>query len=223
MILKQGQIIDNKWNVVYPIKENPYAESYRVEDESGNPYFMKIYRLKNTPEKLIEQGDVKEIMWSLAIKHKNIISLVDNGGYSNEEGECRYMVANYFSGELLSEMLQREGKIDPSVATKIFIEMLEGLQYMHNMPGGCLHNDITPTNVMLSSKTGGTAELIDLGHVSQGFMGTPPFDLRSYRRVLHDAHGPSALGRGIQARNDAQREDQNRPEGPQRAGRNQCR
>ena len=176
MILKQGQIIDNKWNVVYPIKENPYAESYRVEDESGNPYFMKIYRLKNTPEKLIEQGDVKEIMWSLAIKHKNIISLVDNGGYSNEEGECRYMVANYFSGELLSEMLQREGKIDPSVATKIFIEMLEGLQYMHNMPGGCLHNDITPTNVMLSSKTGGTAELIDLGHVSQGFMGTPPFD-----------------------------------------------
>ena len=34
-----------------------------------------------------------------------------------------------------------------------------------------LHNDINPTNVMLSSKTGGTAELIDMGHMSPCFMG----------------------------------------------------
>ena len=176
MILKQGQIIDNKWHVVYLIKANPYAESYRVEDESGNPYFMKIYRLKNTPEKLIENGTVWEIVWSLFIKHKNIISMIDNGGYKDEEGECRYLVANYFSGELLSELIQRKGKLPAKRATKIFLEMLQGLQYMHNMKSGCLHNDINPTNVMLSSKTGGTAELIDLGHVSTYFMGTPPFD-----------------------------------------------
>ncbi len=176
MILKEGQFIDNKWHVVYLIKNNPYAESYRVEDESGNPYFMKIYRLKNTPEKLIENGSVKEIAWSLVIKHKNIISLVDNGSYSDEEGDCCYLVANYFSGELLSEMIQRKGKLSVKTATRIFLEMLQGLQYMHNLGSGCLHNDITPTNVMLSSKTGGTAELIDLGHVSAFFMGTPPFD-----------------------------------------------
>ncbi len=94
MILKQGQIIGNRWHVVYPIKENPYAESYRVEDESGNPYFMKIYRLKNTPEKLIQQNAVNEIIWSVNIKHKNIISSIDNGAYSDDEGECRYLVAN---------------------------------------------------------------------------------------------------------------------------------
>ena len=176
MILKQGQIIDNKWHVVYLIKANLYAESYRVENESGTPYFMKIYRLKNTPEKLIENGTVWEIVWSMFIKHKNIISMVDNGGYKDEEGDCRYLVANYFSGELLSELIQRKGKLTAKRATKIFLEMLQGLQYMHNMKSGCLHNDINPTNVMLSSKTGGTAELIDLGHVSTYFMGTPPFD-----------------------------------------------
>ena len=176
MILNQGQTINNKWQVVYLIKNNPYAESYRVDDESGNPYFMKIYRLKDTPEKLINNGEILEIQCSLNIKHKNIISVVDHGSYSDEGGECHYLVANYFSGELLSEMIQRKGKLSAKSAIKIFLEMLQGLQYLHNLNPGCLHNDITPTNVMLSSKTGGIAELIDLGHMSGFFMGNPQFD-----------------------------------------------
>ena len=177
MILKQGQIIDNRWNVVYLIKENPYAESYRVEDESGNPYFLKIYRIKNAPEKVINKdGTVKEIAYSRMINHKNIISYIADGTYQDEAGDCQYLVATYFSGELLSEVIQREKKIAPDAAVKIMIEMLEGLMYLHEQPGVLLHNDINPTNVMLSSKTNGTAELIDLGHISNYVMGTTPFD-----------------------------------------------
>ena len=178
MILKEGQTIGNKWHVVYLIKENPYAESYRVEDEGGNPYFMKIYRLKNTPDKLIKDGEVTEIAICRQLSHKNIVSYIDDGVYNDEAGECHYMICTYFSGELLSEMLQRKKKkkLDKKTAVKIFIEMLQGLQYLHERPGVLLHNDINPTNVMLSSKTGGVAELIDMGHVSSCFMGTPPFD-----------------------------------------------
>ena len=176
MILKEGQIVDNRWHVVYLIKENLYAESYRVEDENGNPYFMKVYRLKNTPDRLIIDGNVAEILACRQLNHKNIVSYIADGTCSDEAGECRYLVATYFSGELLSEKLQRKGKLGKKTAVKIFIEMLEGLQYLHERPGVLLHNDINPTNVMLSSKTGGVAELIDMGHISPCFMGTPPFD-----------------------------------------------
>ncbi len=199
MILKEGQIVNNRWNVVYLIKENPYVESYRVEDESGNPYYMKIYRLKNTPEKLIHDGQVTEISMCQLINHKNIISCIDHGTHNDEAGECRYLVANYFSGELLSEMLQREGKLDTATATKIFIEMLQGIQYLHDMPGVLLHNDINPTNVMLSSKTGGIAELIDMGHVSFCFMGNAPFDTADLDPRY--ASGQSFLGK-YDERND---------------------
>ena len=194
MILKEGQPI-GKWHVVYLIKENPYAESYRVEDESGNPYFLKIYRLKNTPDKLIQNGEVTEIAISRQINHKNIISYIDDGVYNDEAGECRYLVATYFSGELLSELLQRKKnkKLNKTTAVKIFIEMLQGLQYLHEQPGILLHNDINPTNVMLSSKTGGTAELIDLGHVSQCFMGNAPFDMADLDPRY--ASGQSFLGK----------------------------
>ena len=201
MILKPEQIIDNKWHVVYLIKENPYAESYRIEDESGNPYFLKIYRLKNTPEKLLRNGEVAEIATCRQLQHKNIVSYIADGIYNDDAGECHYMVATYFSGELLSELLQhkRKKKLEPKAAVKIFIEMLQGLQYLHERPGVLLHNDINPTNVMLSSKTGGTAELIDMGHVSPCFMGTPPFDTADLDPRF--ASGQSILGK-YDERND---------------------
>ncbi len=200
MILKEGQPIGEKWHVVYLIKENPYAESYRIEDESGNPYFMKIYRLKNTPEKLIlPDGDVAEIAACRQLNHKNIVSYIADGAYQDEAGECRYLIATYFSGELLSEMLHREGRLDKDTAVKIFVEMLEGLQYLHERPGVLLHNDINPTNVMLSSKTGGVAELIDMGHLSPCFMGNPPFDTADLDPRY--ASGQSFLGK-YDERND---------------------
>ncbi len=200
MILKEGQPI-GQWHVVYLIKENPYAESYRVEDESGNPYFMKIYRLKNTPDKLIRNGEVNEIAICRQLSHKNIVSIIDDGVYDDKAGECQYMVCTYFSGELLSEMLQRKKKkkLDKKTAVKIFIEMLQGLQYLHERPGVLLHNDINPTNVMLSKKTGGTAELIDLGHVSSRFMGNALFDTADLDPRY--ASGQSFLGK-YDERND---------------------
>ena len=200
MILKEGQPID-KWHVVYLIKENPYAESYRVEDESGNPYFLKIYRLKNTPDKLIQNGEIAEIATCRQLQHKNIVSYIADGVYNDEAGECPYLVATYFSGELLSEMLQhkKKKKLELKTAVKIFIEMLQGLQYLHERPGILLHNDINPTNVMLSSKTRGTAELIDMGHVSSCFMGNAPFDTADLDPRY--ASGQSFLGK-YDERND---------------------
>lgn len=201
MILKQGQPIGNRWHVVYLIKENPYAESYRVEDESGNPYFLKIYRLKNTPMKLIEDGEVAEIAYCRQLEHKNIVSYIDDGIYNDEAGECRYLIATYFDGELLSELLQRKKKkkLDQKTAVKIFLEMLQGLQYLHEQPGVLLHNDINPTNVMLSAKTGGVAELIDMGHISTCFMGNAPFDTADLDPRY--ASGQSFLGK-YDERND---------------------
>ena len=57
------------------------------------------------------------------------------------------MVTNYFTGELLSEKIFREGKVAVEEAVSIFTGILEGLKYLHHMR--LIHNDITPKNVML--------------------------------------------------------------------------
>lgn len=174
-ILTRGQQID-RYKVQSLIKESLYAETYRVEDEDGNPFFMKVFVIKRMPEKLInaETGTVSEIENCQKMKHKNIISFIGNGTIDSEESTCQYYVTNYFSGELLAEKLQREGKIGSSEALSIFRAILEGLQYMHSE--GLCHNDITPRNIMLSATTNGVPEIIDLGHISKRCTGKVPFE-----------------------------------------------
>ena len=157
------------------IKENIYTESYRIEDADGNPYFLKLFIIKRLPEKMLNtsSGEVLEIEHCRLMKHKNIISYISSGIYDSvEEGTCQYYITAYFHGELLTEKIQREGKIDTGTALRIFREMLEGLKFMHNLELN--HNDITPRNIMLPAN--GPAEVIDLGHVSGRCNGKVPFD-----------------------------------------------
>lgn len=175
--IKNGQNI-GKYTIQNLIKENAYTETYRAEDEDNHPYFFKLFVAKRMPEKLInsETGKVLEIEYVQKFNHRNIISYVDSGSYEAEEGSCQYYVTNYFSGELLAERIQREGHLKAEEALSIFREVLNGLDYMHSLSPSLSHNDITPRNIMLSATTGGTPEIIDLGHVSTACNGKTAFD-----------------------------------------------
>ena len=174
-IVKNGQII-GKYTVQSIIKENAYTETYRAEDEDGNAFFFKLFVVKRMPEKLLnpETGKVCEIEYCQKLNHRGIASYVDSGTYEAEEGSCQYYLTNYFHGELLSERIRREGKLSGDEALRIYRQMLEALQFMHELSPSLSHNDITPRNVMLAPD--GAVEIIDLGHVSPPCNGIAPFD-----------------------------------------------
>ena len=174
-LLSRGEQIGG-YTVQSLIKENLYTETYRVENEDANPFFLKVFVKKRLPEKLLAPGTgtVLEIEYCQRLKHRNIVSFIGKGTIDKDEGECPYYVTNYFSGELLAEKLQRDGKIGEIEALAIFRSILDGLQYMHEK--GLYHNDITPRNIMLPTVPKGTPEIIDLGHTSERCTGKVPFD-----------------------------------------------
>lgn len=174
-ILNRGERIE-KYVVQNLIKENLYTETYRVEDEDMNPYFLKLFVTKRMPEKLMNPDTnlVFEIEYSQKMRHKHIISFVDSGSIEKEEGLCQYYITNYFTGELLYENIRNNGRVDEAKAIEIYKCLLDGLKYMHQL--GICHNDITPRNIMLSAVTNGVPEIIDLGHTSGKCSGKVPFD-----------------------------------------------
>ena len=183
-ILTNNQRIGN-YEVKRLIKENNYCETYRVEDDKEESFFLKLFVLKNTPEKMLdEEHHLSCIHLMSKLRHKNIVTYVEHGIYQNEEvGDCEYVVTNYFSGELLVDKIQREGRLPADEAAGIMKEVLEGLKYMHKR--NIFHNDITPRNIMLSERTGGTAELIDMSHISKFVGGSPLFDTSDLDERYH--------------------------------------
>ena len=169
------------------IKANQYTETYRVEDSNGNPYFLKLFVLKRLPRQLMdkENSQVKEIKYCQSLRHKNIVSFVDAGECESDEGTCQYYVSNYFSGDVLAERGGRQGPLSEDEAVKIFRGILEGLKYLHTQSPVLCHNDLDPTNIMLSEVNGLEPEIIDMGHLSERCVGTVWFDTADIDPLYH--------------------------------------
>lgn len=188
-LLNKDQVV-NGYSIENVIKENEYTETYKVADENGNHYFLKLYILKRTPSKIIdENGEVLEIRLSRSIKQVNIVSYITDGVIDTELGECRYLVTNYFTGDVLSDKVLTNGPLSQEEALGIFRGILNGLKYLHDR--GLSHNDITPANIMLSENLKGVPEIIDLGHVSRECRGKVSFEV-SDLDVYYCANGTAA-------------------------------
>ena len=159
------------------IKSNAYTETYRVEDSDSHPYFLKLFLMNNLPSQLLddESKEVKEIGYSSHLSQRNIVSFINKGSVRREEGDLQYYVTNYFKGVVLTDYVNRNGRLQEERAEKIFREILAGLKYLHSQMPVLLHNDIDPSNIMLS-ETNEEAIIIDMGHVSERCTGLVHFD-----------------------------------------------
>ena len=175
-VLKENARLD-KYLAQSLIKENEYTETYRVIDDNDNIYFLKLYILKKTPERLMDTAthEVYTIERCKKLVNENIVSFIDSGKVHLDCGECHYFVTNYFTGDVLMDKLAREGRMDADTALNIYRGILNGLGYLHRQ--GLCHNDITPRNIMLSKVAGGIPEIIDMGHTAPRCNGKTPFEV----------------------------------------------
>ena len=103
-VLESGQRVDG-YLVQSLIKANVYTETYRVEDEAHQPFFMKVYIMKLVPQMLInpQSGVILEIEYSQRIKSRNVVSFISSGNISTPQSDCQYYTTNYVTGELLAD------------------------------------------------------------------------------------------------------------------------
>lgn len=73
-----------------------------------------------------------------------------------------YLVMEYIDGETLDDELRRAGgELAPGRVIQIAIQILETLEYLHNLDPPVIYRDLKPSNVMLTAE--GQAKLIDFG------------------------------------------------------------
>lgn len=169
------------------IKANHYTETYRVVDGDNRPFFLKLFILNNLPAKLMNPDTkcVREIEYCRQLKHRNIVSYVNDGALDKESGSYQYYLTDYFAGAVLADRLHTKGTMSEEEALRIFRAILAGLQYMHAQATPICHNDITPANIVLNDAMDGEAVIIDLGHTSTPCAGIAEFDTNDLDVLYH--------------------------------------
>ena len=169
------------------IKANHYTETYRVVDSDSRPFFLKLFILNNLPAKLMnpETKCVREIEYCRQLKHRNIVSYVNDGAVDKESGSYQYYLTDYFAGAVLADRLHTKGTMSEEEALRTFRAILAGLQYMHAQATPICHNDITPANIVLNDAMDGEAVIIDLGHTCTPCAGVAEFDTNDLDVLYH--------------------------------------
>jgi len=164
-ILPKNFSVDEKYSVILFIKQGSNAETYRVKGKDGKLYFLKLFSYSKLHRSAFDsENNLLEIEFLKSIKHPNIVSYKDSGELIYEGKKFGYLVLNFIAGETLAEKISRE-KIESVYDLKQIIgDVLNGLNYLHNLHDPIIHNEITPQNIMLDlSGAIPQAKIIDFG------------------------------------------------------------
>lgn len=150
--------------------ERTLDAKYRLERALGRGGFGVVYeatdlRLQRRVAAKVMMGssfgDVtalrrfeREARAAARIDHRHITRVHDYGALGSGGA---YLIMELVAGRTWREELKRFGVIAPGRAAEWFGQLLEGLQFAHNM--GVVHRDLKPENVMIVEARGGGDEL----------------------------------------------------------------
>jgi len=178
-ILSKGFCIDGKYNVLLFIKQGSNAETYRVKGNDGKLYFVKLfYYAKLLRSAFDTENNLLEIEILKKARHENIVSYKDSGELIYEGKKYGFLVLDFIAGETIAERINRESFSIYFDVKQIVVDILKGLDYLHNLPDPIIHNEVTPQNIMLDlSGDIPKAIIIDFGYARSFHQSTKSYNM----------------------------------------------
>ena len=168
--LAPGTKLD-RYELVCPIGEGGMAIVW-IARQAGKFGFQKLVAVKTilprfAADPRFQRMFIDEARIASRIDHVNVALILDVG----EKDDIAYLVMEYVEGESLQRMqraAQKKGmRIPPGVLLRVMADVCAGLHAAHELcdergqPRGVIHRDVSPQNVLVSTK--GVAKLIDFG------------------------------------------------------------
>lgn len=185
-IKNRNRVILQKYVTLAKLGEGGMGAVYKAWDSSLNRFAaIKIILVspENDPaeKKELVERFIMEAKTTASLNHPNILQIYETGQYDNNyfiamEFANAGTLADYISRKLsASEKPLKRGKPRPprpkqediKELTRLFIEVLRGLHYTHNM--NIIHRDIKPENILLEKDHSGRLipKLADFGLAKQ--------------------------------------------------------
>ena len=159
------------------------ADRYQVEDVVGRggmsdvhrgrdrrlsrPVAVKVLRKDLARNPAMQERFRLEAQNAADLNHPNIVAVYDTGDSTEGELTIPYIVMEFVDGDVLRDLLSRDGPPPPRRALEIVADICVALDFSHRH--GVVHRDIRPGNVMLSRA--GVVKVMDFGTARVGTAG----------------------------------------------------
>ncbi len=151
-----GSVLD-KYEVLEKVGEGGMATVYRGRHATLNrTVAIKVLHPHLSSSTRNRKRFAREARAIEHLRHPNVLEIYDYSGV--DAGDC-YIVTEFVTGETLSALLWRRGRLPSEVAALIALDLALALAYAHRE--SILHRDLKPDNVMI--RTDGTVKLMDFG------------------------------------------------------------
>ena len=173
-MLNPGSVVgdaSHRYQIVRALDRGGMGEVYEATQvQLARRVALKTIRadLASKPELLARFR--REAESAAALGHPNIVQVTD---FKANPGEPAFLVMEMLDGTTLAEVLQREGRLDPSRAAFIAVQLLSGLAAAHR--AGIVHRDVKPGNVFLQSTSvmRDLVKVLDFGVAKLALEATP--------------------------------------------------
>jgi serine/threonine-protein kinase 11 len=165
----------NQYFLTDTLGQGSFAKVFLAYDPHlGKRFAIKRFRLKELQrlDSGVSQLE-REISAMRKIVHPNIIRL--HCVLHDEESEVVYLVLDYADCGSLENLL-RAGVVDRALVKYVFVRVLGAVSYLHSQ--GIVHQDIKPSNILLSGNGGVFLSDFGVGHSFQSaamVVGSPAY------------------------------------------------
>ncbi len=161
-MLAINQILQERYKIIRQLGHGGMGAVYEAIDERfGEPIALKeiIIELEDdSQKKVINKAFEREAKTLAKAKHETVPFVRDYFSESDKQ----YLVMELIEGEDLSELLKKYKQPFPlEESVKWLFQLLDALDYLHNLQPPIIHRDIKPQNLKLNSRR--RIKLLDFG------------------------------------------------------------
>lgn len=146
----------NHYSINSILGEGGMATVYLAVDER----FKKQVAIKVLRKEFVHNSNIRKRFLAEArsmfdMSHKNVVKVLD----LIDAGDIVAFIMEYVDGQSIKEYVDVNGALFGRKLEDIFLQMLDGVEYVHNK--GLIHRDIKPSNFLITNS--GVVKLADFG------------------------------------------------------------
>ena len=160
-LVQVGSVIGGRYRLLRQVGEGAMAAIWEAEHMTlGRSVAVKFLHTVGPPQSDASQRFVREARVAAAIKHRNVVDIIDFG---LTDGDHRpFMVMELLEGQTLNDYLATRGRLSVPDAARLVSDVLRGLAAVHD--AGIVHRDLKPDNIFLvRDEDGPFPKLLDFG------------------------------------------------------------